>query len=298
MNRKKNLVISITLLAATVSAAHAGPSIRLAYAQQCAAQMGKIPAFNCMKGTIIPITRKGVAQTQPVASCDKPVQLGTPGGPCVPFSRFQRLSTGNPNVETAVICRKYHASNGPNDATFHDIAVIQHHKGTGETCFFQSPPDEARNGSNVPSPQESSANASHYWLEPIPFFGPGGITCTNCHDADPFVWSPYIAQVADISKWDPLGKWSSNSHNLFGHTVSTFKPQNNSCATCHRIGSRTCQVGGAISTHEYSDQLLMPVGFSGTAKQWHTQFDGPLTMLDLCCFGFAPASTCGTKDAL
>jgi Bacterial tandem repeat domain 1 len=296
MNSKQNLVAIYALLLAAASAAYAGPSSRLAYAQKCAAQMGTIPSFNCMNGAIIPITKNGVAQTQPTASCDKPIQLGTSGGACVPFARFQRLNTGNPDVETLVICRKYHASSGPNDKMFHDIAMIQHHKGTGETCFFQSPVDEEPlDGSKVPSPQESSAAASKYWLEPIGG-GPQGITCSHCHDSDPFIWSPYIVQVADISKWNPFGPWNSNSQDLFGTTVKTFKPAGNACVSCHRIGSNTCNPGGAISTHEYADQLLMPVGFSGNGPEWHSDYDPAMAQLDQCCNNPSQPG-CGTEVA-
>ena len=264
------------------SIAHAAPSSRLVYAQQCAAEMGQIPSFNCMEGAVIPITKNGntLSIATPGEDCDNPVQLGLGVSQCVPYSRFLRVNTGNPNVETVVVCRKYKENdNGPNDSKFTDIAVIQHNKGTGNTCFFQSDLHKNLDGTSVPSPQENSANASRYWLEPSSV-GPGGITCTSCHDADPFIWSKYITQIANINNWNPLGKWNSNYQDLFGQTVKTFKPDNNKCTACHRIGSNTCNRsdlgGGHVSVKEVENKLWMPPGFSGSSAEWlkHLRYIG------------------------
>ena len=130
---------------------------RAQYAAQCAAEMGTIPAFNCLDGVVLPITVNGVEQSQPVTACDNPVQLGLGGnGQCVPFSRLLRLPTNNPATEAVAICRKYNASNGPGDPIFADIAVIQHNKATGRTCFFQSPIQAGLDGRTVPSPSATS----------------------------------------------------------------------------------------------------------------------------------------------
>src|ERR1700730_13870357 len=242
-----------TMVLFAASVAHAGPKSRLAYAQQCAAEMGTVPSLNCMQGVIIPITKNGVPLSRPSAGedCDKPIQLGLTGASqCVPYSRFIRLNTGDPNVETVAICRKYaeDASGGLNDPHFTDVAMIQHNKRTGNTCYYQSHLHQHLDGRRVPSPQEDSSAANSFWLEPRPG-GPDGITCTNCHDADPFIWSPYIVQkgVADPSNWDPLGPWNSNFQDLFGSTTKTFRPhkpdhpdQLNGCVLCHRIGNKTC----------------------------------------------------------
>lgn len=287
-----------------VAPVSAEPSSRLAYAQQCAAEMGDIPQFNCLSGQIIPITKNGVPQTQPTGgeNCDNPVQLGLGGGAgqCVPFARFMTISTGNANVTTAIVCRKYEASGpqGANDPMFRDIAVIQHNKATGNTCFFQSKLDgPLHNGTAVPSPQSNSGAASDVWLEPESS-GPGGIRCTRCHDADPFIWSPYIVQVADLSKWDPLGPWNSNFLDAFGTTVKTFKPNGNACTACHRIGSEVCDDagGGNVSVPEVAAKRWMPPGFSGTANQWNSDFGPAVSQIESCCANPNQA-VCNTQDA-
>ncbi len=310
MKTRKSLVLAYVafslalslMLSFVGSIAYSAPASRLAYAQQCAAEMGALPTIHCMDGKVIPITKNGqpLSQATQGEDCDNPVQLGLGGGrQCVPHSRFLRVSTGNPDVETAVICRKYIGDdNGPNDTKFSDIAVVQHNKATGNTCFFQSHLEQHLDGTNVPSPQENSANASKYWLEPTAS-GPGNITCTGCHDADPFIWSKYIIQVADISKWDPFGKWNSNYQNAFGHSVKSFQPDNNKCVACHRIGDQNCRRsddgGGHVSVKEVENKLWMPPGFSGTAAAWHSTYGASVEQLYSCCDNPSQAM-CKTVD--
>jgi hypothetical protein len=282
-------LLAATVLIATAPSAQAGPASRLAYAQQCAAEMGTIPDFNCMNGTTIPITVNGAAVTSAVPSCDNPVQLGGIGsGGCVPFTRFLRIDTGVANVETVVVCRKYDENDdGASDNKFTDIAVIQHSRASGNTCYYQSKLHMDLDGSNVPSPQSNSAAASDYWLEPSGN-GPGGIRCTSCHDADPFIWSPYIDQVADTSKWNPCGKWNSNFQDMFGTPVKVIRPTNNACMGCHhRFGSETCEAnndgGGHVSVHEAAVKHWMPLGFSGSNADWAAAWQTAVDEIHSCC---------------
>ena len=280
--------IALLTLAALVSlpAGAGGAPGASEYASGCATEMGKIPQFNCMDGTLLPITVNGVDSSSVVAACDKPIQLGIDSGPCTPFARLLKLDTGNANVLTLAICRKYRGSSGPTDSGFQDIAMIQHNRQTGNTCFFQSPVGVEADGTKVPSPSTDASASSPFWLPPSSV---RNIHCTNCHDADPFVWSPYVAQVADVPKWDALGKWNSNFLDLFGDTVQTFKPQDNGCAKCHRIGSNTCNTfvkdytvnAKMASTHP--DEFWMPPGFTGTSTLWHQQNDKAMAQLQACC---------------
>jgi len=143
------------------------PQSRLAYANACRADIGTIPDYHCLGGTIIPITKNNVPQTVPLTdnSCDNPVKLGLPENQCMPYTRLVDLSpANNPDVTVLAICRKYHASSGPNDPIFHDLAMIAHSRKTGATCFFQSPVDSHLDGTNVPSPMSSASIANQYWL--------------------------------------------------------------------------------------------------------------------------------------
>ena len=294
-------------LGAALSLSVAAPgcaATRAEYAAACAAEMGAVPPFNCMQGDIIPIKVNGASTTTPVNSCDAPVQLGGPDTPCMPLARLLRLNSGVSTVETVAICRKYHASSGSTDAqrqadsNFHDIAVIQHNKATGNTCFFQShvDPSPALNGSSVPAPGDPSAQGDTYWLPPASV---GSIQCIGCHSADPFIWSPYVAQVADLSKWDPNGNWNSNFQNVFGKVTKTFKPTGNACVSCHRIGwhpSSQCSFvhrytvdAKASSTHP--SEFWMPPGGA-----WSNTFQTALDQIDRCC-GDPSRSECNTQVA-
>jgi len=285
----------------SINASAGGAPSAAEYAKGCAAEMGKIQEFNCMTGTILPITVNGVDSSSVVTACDKPIQLGIPDSTqCTPFARLLKLDTGNANVLTLAICRKYRASpTGPTDSGFQDIAVIQHNRATGNTCFFQSPVGKEQDGTTVPSPSTDATSASPFWDPPEVV---RGIHCTSCHDADPFIWSPYVAQVADVPKWDPLGKWNSNFLDLFGDTVSTFKPAGNACASCHRIGSNTCStfvqeytvLAKMASTHP--GEFWMPPNFTGSSDLWHKQNDTAMAQLARCCSD-PSASECASQSA-
>jgi hypothetical protein len=223
---------------------------RLEYAQACAAMISTIPDFNCMTGTELPITFNGVVQTTAVGNCDKPVVLGLSNeGQCVPFSRLVRIDTQRADVQTVAICRKYHARPA-NSTIFDDIAMIQHDNTSGMTCFYQSRIEAGIDGTLVPSPMSSSQAASNVWLDTHTAFqppqefkerwagGPGGIPCVNCHDADAFIWSPYVSQAVGSGGWQPLGPYRFDAFGIFlGPATHAVKPTNATlCVSCHRIG--------------------------------------------------------------
>ncbi|WP_163988004.1 thrombospondin type 3 repeat-containing protein [Pyxidicoccus caerfyrddinensis] len=292
--------VTVAVACFPLTLVHSAPSSRVDYAQKCALEMGGIPKFNCMTGAVIPITKNGqpVTQAQPGESCDNPIQLGLGGSQCVPYSRFLRIPSTIPTVETVVICRKYQQNDkGPFDSAFTDIAVIQHNRATGNTCFFQSHLDANLDGSQVPSPQDATTEAAQYWLDPP---GVAGIHCTGCHDADPFIWSKYIIQVANPTHWNPVGLWNSNYQDMFGSTVRTFRPPNNSCTSCHRIGDKTCEQNdtgeGRMTVREVADKLWMPPGFASTHQQWDADFKAAVLELYACCKDSTTAN-CNTREA-
>ncbi len=286
-------ILTVAILHGPASFA-APPPARADYADQCAEQMGVIPPFNCLDGDLLEITVNGVSQTKPVADgkCDNPVQLGMSGNQCVPFSRLHNLNTGKPSVTTLAICRKYIASNGPRDPFFDDIAVIQHDRTTGRTCFFQSPLRKKLDGQTVPSPSERSVAASTYWME-NENRGPGGIACTGCHSADPFIWSPYVAQKANLPTWNPLGEFDSNFANLFGAPATLIQPEKNACVSCHRFGvSSESGWGCGPLTSRYigstphvmtTPSILMPPGYAGNSAGFEMLFGPSARQIQLCC---------------
>ena len=288
------LAMLASLLVLVTPPAGAAPPNRADYADQCAAEMGTIPGFNCLDGELLDITVNGVSQSQPTASgnCDKPVQLGLAGNQCVPFSRLLRIDTGKPSVTTIAICGKYFASSGPQDQRFDDIAMIQHNKATGRTCFFQSKLESNLDGRSVPSPSDRTAAGSNYWLENTNG-GPNGIPCSSCHAADPFIWSTFVAQKADLSKWDPLGKYDSNFAGLFGAYGKVFSPAGNACTSCHRFGkgpandlacnSFPTRYTGHLPDATNPAEFVMPPGFGTNASAWHASFDTAFAQIQRCC---------------
>jgi hypothetical protein len=273
-------LIVIVTLGIVVSCGGQTQQTLVDYAASCAAEMGRVPAFSCFDGALIPITVNGVPQTTPVSTCDKPVQLGLGAeGQCVPFSRLVELSTGAPNVTTIAICRKYKKSSGQSDPNFQDIALIQHNHQTGNTCWFQSPPGTDRDGRSVPSPMDGS----RFWYPPEQT---GSINCQGCHDADAFIWTPYVAQVANVGNWNPNGPYVSNFLSIFPRQQpATFRPPNNACTACHRFGESTCGTRGTglDLLHRAEEGLWMPPNHSHSTTQWHQIYDTHVDQLERCC---------------
>ncbi len=260
--------LSAALLCAPVQAQIS----RLDYAKQCKEEIEPLPAFNCVddepfdsKVHELPIFANGKPVSHHVAKCDNPVQLALKGGQgqCVPFSRLVKLKSVKKSVIALAICRK-HLDHGATDediaksTLFDEIAVIQHDRATGKTCFFQStfedpskppklePPKPGERETTIeydgkavpPPPTEDTPAARKFWAE-----SPEVITiaCTKCHAADPFFWSPYVALVLKKFELNPDGRYNSNFANLFLLPAKTFKPElspkvDNACVSCHRFG--------------------------------------------------------------
>lgn len=200
--------VMIGLLALLCAPAHAQIK-RLDYARQCADEIEPLPAFNCMDGgpgnevTELPILVNGKPVKHHVDKCDNPVQLELKGGQgqCVPFSRLVKLKSVKSSVIALALCRK-HLDHGKTDeeiaksSLFDDIAVIQHDRATGRTCFFQSTFDHPDNPINtallppdarlvfrehdaretLPDPAKDTEAASKFWAESPEVFTIG---CTS-----------------------------------------------------------------------------------------------------------------------
>lgn len=240
------------------------------HGDECIAAIGPIPPFSCLDGATIPITVNGV---EPAAgqytrgmSCDRPVQLGlSDDGQCVPYARIGQLPSFNAagiadrDVSWIYICRRYKIRQDPAYPNFEDVAIVGHKKSTGATCFFQTLsegkglPDGIR-ATRVPPPSERSdatpageVQAREFWFSPR---DTASIKCYTCHDSDPWVHTPYIDQVkgraGDVNKPivpdaptidDPLRYTFVGSQHFTDWPPPThFKPKDNRCVTCHRIG--------------------------------------------------------------
>lgn len=235
MLRSRLLILCLFL--ATVSFADAGDTLKQ-YAEQCEAATGiSIEDFNCDSGTLVPSTH--VTGSYPNAVCDRPNQLNQE---CDPGSRFQVLPGSNDRAYAVAHCRK--RGHPANNGKYKDIAVIQHNKDNGATCFYQAL-DENLDG-NVTAPKKES------W----PWYSPArtaAVQCARCHDSGPLVRSPYLAQLTGPNKLPGSGDSSFNSigqHYSFVGTdfaqwkVYQVEVQGNLCNRCHRMGVSNVGVGG------------------------------------------------------
>lgn len=284
------------------------------YAERCQAQMGKISSFNCSTGTPLKITLNGHALLNRTTVCDRPVQLTLKAeGQCVRGSRLvQNIPTGHKDVVTTAICRKYHEDKGPADANLYDdVAMISHDSNTGDTCFFQSKVDSAERvkGEGVPSPTDD--NADTVW-QPRQGTGsnagPAGVHCIECHSAGPFIWSPYVGQIKDVSEnWDPDGKYNSNFADMFGETSVSFYMDKNACTECHRVGNGSnCGLfvrnftinpkAHVIARHQSDFWMPFPPFPSDeSSKAWHKKYDSAIAQIARCCADSRLAECKATK---
>ena len=238
----KPISIALTLVAVLLFPAGSAISDPLQdYAQQCDAAIGvSVPDFDCDAGTEVP----GQGNTfGPGAKCDQPNRLNKW---CDPGSRFQVL-TRTDNVFTVAHCRK---ENGP-VGDYGDIAVIQHNRKNGATCFYQALGNQTHGdlpgGSLGPGaddkPVKAPSKGLFPWLSPS---GTAGIRCGGCHDNGPFIRSPYLNQVKGVNALPGSDDFSFNSNQPYAFVGDPFKSWKaftvtvgNECTSCHRLGVNT-----------------------------------------------------------
>lgn len=272
-----------------------GGSNTAAYATACRVAIGKIPAFSCADGALIPITANGApVDGKPGLECDRPALLDNgPGsdGQCVPNSRILSLST--PSAQITAICRQKHIRSS--SLLFDEIDVIAHNPTTGATCWFQAlgdkdTPVEGR----APSPTE--ATDDRYWRAPRDVAATG---CGSCHDAGPFVFSPFVGQVWDKVSVDPFGPYFHVDPGEFGFNswpTSSIAPRDNACLGCHRIGvgascssltlamtGRATPVGADAWARSFLGSHAMPPGFTKSPAAWETIYASSVDQIRSCC---------------
>lgn len=247
------------------------------YIDACKVAVGNVvipQKLQCLDGATLPIKYKGVAIPAKTAAdsakftdtttCDEPPILpdvaGGGIGQCVPNSTFQS-SFDTDGKGYVLLCRNYEYRSSDAqalDPIYDDLAMIVYNKDTGGSCFFQQlakpiarlPEVEVGTkfqagiaGKDVPSPFASDADK--FWLAPNKIKGLG---CANCHDANPFIRTPYIQQVRDAAALPSHGKSrdyyfaSSEFQDAWQkwHAYFDLKPTGKGeigrCVLCHRVG--------------------------------------------------------------
>ena len=221
------------------------------YAKKCYQATGiNVPAFNCANGVLIPGQGNTPATTRNATQCTRPDVLG---GVCDPGSRFQVLPGRTANAVAVALCRKVGLPIAGNK--YNDIAVIQHNKKNGATCFYQALPDKEKNIpllGNVPAPGVQGTAAWQPnrpgWMNPK---ATEVIGCTGCHDNGAFIRSPYLAQLTKPPhklpttadgynnldtplKYVGLDYTQNRSWNI---KLTNPNASDRSCVACHRLAT-------------------------------------------------------------
>ena len=164
------------------------------------------------------------------------------------------LPGSNGHAYAVAHCRKKNRSAG----FYGDIAVIQHNKDNGATCFYQAiaeknNKDDKLDG-NVKAP--SNGTNSGFWMTPGEIES-NRFKCGACHDNGPIIRSPYLSQIKplDPNRPDPnnpkdntlpgAGEQTFNGtdepYYFVGTDFAAWKAyqvevEGNTCNKCHRMG--------------------------------------------------------------
>lgn len=207
------------------------------YAAKCDQAIGvSVPDFVCDTGTLVPTTHFANG------SCDRPNQLNRE---CDPGSRFQVL-TNNATAYVVAHCRK--RGHPIDNGLYRDIAVIQHNRLNGATCFYQGLEDNLSGDVKAPS----KGTSAWTWLTPP---RTAAIGCAGCHDNGPIIRSPYLSQITGPNKLPGAGDFSFNRdqpYSFVGEDFASWKTykvevevdgQKNVCNSCHRMGVNNVRAG-------------------------------------------------------
>lgn len=218
------------------------------YAEACDHAIGvTVPDFNSddVLATEVPTTH--FADNL----CDRPNVLN---GRCDPGSRF-RVLINNANAYVVAHSRK----KGNPAGQYGDIAVIQHNKVNGATCFYQGALGSNRSG-DVKAPSKGVGNPA-FWMTPSEIAS-SSFPCVRCHDNGPIIRSPYLTQITGPNKLPGAGDFSFNSNQPYSFVGSDFaswkaykvEVGGNLCNSCHRLGVNnvssdgTARVLGIVAT--------------------------------------------------
>jgi hypothetical protein len=245
-----------------------------AYADACVAELGDIPFFprladddygtyNCLDSEPIPTTVTDEAghvtkPTETVQQCDNPQYIyslcepnavsGQTNGPRVTRQENDK------GTSWVLLCRKAKEEEG----AYNDIAMIGHNPFTGRTCYFQNALYRQTDGLHVPHPgdrvqSEASPQQSESLWEGIHGGLGSGIECASCHDADPFIHTPWIDQARASDGAAMVPKMGEHDNFALGYNDAPYTilnsggqgwsmPQQNTspevaaCTRCHRMG--------------------------------------------------------------
>ena len=304
------------------------------------------PVLQCADGPILPITRDGIeipAKTSgdgsnftETTTCDRPPLLDISSGgigQCVPNSRLRVTQVDQSGVEAkdrpyyALLCRNYQYRSLDSQALnpeYDDIAMVVYSPLNHKTCFFQRFSDtqfrdvpreqsafaalDALPGKDIASP--FSVDANKFWDKPEVV---KTINCARCHDANPFVRSPYAFQVTKDANKLPLRTFGQAyaifNLDQFGAEWKKYHAYFNiedradgtpgACLRCHSLGpgfssgdftrySAGTLAPGQLNSTTFTLTHWMPPG--ANKDTWETKFRASVNEMLAC-------NTNPTKDS-
>ncbi len=234
----------------------------VAYGERCIGELGEIPFFektgdgeyktyDCLESTEIPleVTKADGTVEKPregtVSKCDNPQYIYSlcEAGPRV----AQR--TNDQGTRWVLLCRKSLGGYASNQ--YNDIAMVGHNPFTGKTCFFQNALYSKTDGSKIPHPADKE-KSQNLWAGVHGGVG-DGIECAKCHDADPFIHTPWIDGAKDAQGRPIVPKMGIDADMAIGANDAPYSlinakgqgwkmpkqivsPEANACLKCHRMG--------------------------------------------------------------
>ena len=233
------------------------------FAQQCDQAISvTVPDFNIDEGidtvddkwTKVPTDHLTPADaTYPDGTCDRPNVLN---GNCDPGSRF-RVLINNATAYVVVHARKQ----GEGTGQYGDVAVIQHNKVNGATCFYQGALNKSHDG-NVKAPS-NGVGSPPFWMTPSEI-ADSSFPCVRCHDNGPIIRSPYLAQITGPNKLPGAGDLSFNKDQPYSFVGSDFaswkaykvEVSGNLCNSCHRLSVNNVSSTGTATVSSTSSNAV------------------------------------------
>ena len=257
-------VVFFALIA--ISTSSYGADTLEAFAKKCDQAIGvTVPDFivDSNMGTTVPTEHLTPANaTYPDGTCDRPNVLN---GECDHGSRFRVL------VNTADAYVVAHArKQGLPKGQYGDVAVIQHNKVNGATCFYQGALEEFHlsHDGDVKAPSKGVGNPA-FWMTPSQIVN-SKFPCVSCHDNGPIIRSPYLAQITGPNRLPGAGDNTFNKdpqpYSFVGSDFASWKAykvevSGNTCKRCHRMGVNNVSNTGEVP----NNGTALDLGIKATA---------------------------------
>ncbi len=224
---------------------------------------GNHDQWNLINGEYVPVTVNGKPPESYYVDIrsDRPMMLPTRvegfhggDGQSNPYNVVGRMKGENPEVQWVFMVRKYYQKEPTEKENFiksGDVAIIGHHPRTGASTYFQFyDPENPKPVQTVISPF-SKEGGMKFWSPLVT--QAETFQCQRCHNADPFLHTPWVDQVRVSKPKDgevfpdpmvpsnPLGPFffiDSDQSEMFAFWDDSLRhldnPENK-CTTCHRV---------------------------------------------------------------